>query len=62
MTAFKRRDKTSTRPFLRGVSAYRERADMLIIIGALWVCRVASVEGQRAFLSDINPFFLQGAL
>lgn len=33
MTAFKRRDKTSTRPLLRAVSAYRERAAVLIIIG-----------------------------
>lgn len=65
MTAFKRRDKTSTRPLLRAVSAYRERAAVLIIIGALWFCRVASVrlyERQRAFLSNINPYFLQGAL
>lgn len=62
MTAIKRRVKTSTRPLLRAVSAYRERAAMLIMIGALWFCRVASVEGQRAFLCDINLFFLQGAL
>lgn len=62
MTAFKRRDKISTRPLLRAVSAYRGRAAVLIIILALWFCRVAFVEGQSAFLSDINLFFLQGAL
>ncbi len=41
----------------------RERAASLIRIGALWFCRVASVDLQmQIFLCAIKSFFLQGAL